>query len=967
MNLSKGEYVVNDEPRRKPLIPDVIRKPISLVWACVVPQLCLLAYHLWVWDLVKGEVDERGRTAFLSVLVASVVMMGLVSLVVLVMRRLKRQLDWKVASLLFIAHVAFLWYIVPQAQHMMPSTVAAWMLSPAQLVFMAFTLVMPALFFCCVHIAASEAKLTPGKDVGATVGLIIGPPALWYALVNLPHSITRHLWAHGVVGMLFLFITTAVVLCAFVRLLLYVYAKLGKSWLLLFLGSLILPLGGLILNIKIPFPCDLQDWSVYALTVLNAVAVMLPIGHEPSRNRLTIWCARCATYPFTLYFFLLFLPFLPLSIPAMIAAGGGFLILAPTFLFVVHSRVLLTEARLLSNRYRSRQLVALCVLMICVMPATYTARALLHKAALTDAIELVYHPDYKSADVYVDRAGVAQALKRLRNMKEGKYIPFLSDYYNAIAFNGMVLPDRKIMEMERVLLDERPLDIGSQQNDQIFDFFTGGFGRRRAPWQGRRTQISRDVDLTDASVSHEVSNAVCTASLVLTMRNTNQPLSEFVADLDIPEGVLVSGYWLDVAGEKVPGRLFDRKSAEWVYHMIRDTTRMDPGLLVYQDPNTVRLRVYPFARNETRYCGIEFTMPAGMNPVIKVGDQSVRLQDGAQLAMPGVARAVLPSGQQSVTIPAGWKAMPSTTRTPVLHFLVDASESAAADIESNLKQMSEVMALNRELLCKVTLVNSGSWSLTDRPVSGEDAISLTRATLADDSSFFAGFNAGRAVRYATLQSLDDPLAHKQVPCFVIVTKEEQQAGMLDDLGEFSRLRPDTLGYAFASDIVAEALITKPVHVLRAGGKTGVVSAEDGGVVVLDDGPIEILSSETGESVALAPGLEFDADTVYARGMGLWADYRSTVYDPPSADAARRGLIAEAREIGILYPEASYIVLENTAQWKMLERAEKQALGADSALEFDEFDAPAPSVLVLLGGFLLYGAVRKRGRRGLSSG
>ncbi len=951
---------MKDETGRKALIPDVIRKPIALVWACIVPQLGLLAYHLWVWDLIKGEADDDGSLGFKSVLIASVAMITLVALVVMGMRYMKRRLDWKVAGLLFVAHAAFLWYVVPQAQHMMPATVANWMLSPAQITFMAFALVMPALFFCGVHMAAVEPKLSPGKDIGVTFGFLLGPPAVWYAFMNLPHSITRHLWAHGIVGMLFLLIMTVVMLCAFVRLLLYLYAKVGRSWWLLFFGGLVLPIGGLLLNVKIPFPCDLQDWTVYALTVLNAAIVMLPLGHTPSRNRLVIWCGRCATYPFTLYFFLLFLPFLPLSIPAMIAAGGGFLILAPTFLFVVHSRILLTESKMLRTRFGPWALIALSVLMLCLMPATYTARALLHKAALNDAIALVYHPDYKSADVSVNRAGVAQALKRLRNMKEGKYIPFLSDYYNAIAFNGMVLPDRKIMEMERVLLDERPLDVGSRRDPELFDFFTGGLGSRRASWLGRRGRVPRDVNLTDVSISHETADGICEASLVLAMRNTNVPLSEFAIQLAVPEGVLVSGYWLDVGGEKVPGRLFDRKSAEWVYHMIRDTTRMDPGLLVYKSPGTVRLRVYPFGRDETRYCGINFIMPAGMNPVISVGDKTVRLQPEDDLRIStGVALAALPNGQQSITVPARVSGLAPTSRVPFVHFLVDASRSAEADVESNLKQMSDVLARNEELLCKVTLVNSGSRALTSEPVPGAEAITVARAALAQKSVFFGGLNAGRAIRYATLKSLDDPSVHERVPCFVIVTKEEEQAGMLADLDEFDRLRPDAVAYAFASGIPPEALMSKPVHIFRAGGKIGVVSAERGGVAMLDAGTVEVLAAESGEFVRLQPDIEFAADSIYARGMQLWADYRSTVYDPPSADEARKGLIAEARDIGILYPEASYIVLENSAQWKMLERAEKQALGADSALEFDEFDTPGPPVLVLLAGFLLYSAVRQR--------
>ena len=66
----------------------------------------------------------------------------------------------------------------------------------------------------------------------------------------------------------------------------------------------------------------------------------------------------------------------------------------------------------------------------------------------------------------------------------------------------------------------------------------------------------------------------------------------------------------------------------------------------------------------------------------------------------------------------------------------------------------------------------------------------------------------------------------------------------------------------------------------------------------------------------------------------------------------KSIVATSRETGILLPATSYIVVENSAQWKMLQMKEKQKLGSLEALEFME--TPEPGFWILLAGLLLFG-------------
>jgi hypothetical protein len=55
------------------------------------------------------------------------------------------------------------------------------------------------------------------------------------------------------------------------------------------------------------------------------------------------------------------------------------------------------------------------------------------------------------------------------------------------------------------------------------------------------------------------------------------------------------------------------------------------------------------------------------------------------------------------------------------------------------------------------------------------------------------------------------------------------------------------------------------------------------------------------------------------------------------------------------------VVENSAQWEMLRRKEKQKLNNQNALEFQETPEPTAALLLLAGGALLLARRRSGGR------
>jgi len=87
--------------------------------------------------------------------------------------------------------------------------------------------------------------------------------------------------------------------------------------------------------------------------------------------------------------------------------------------------------------------------------------------------------------------------------------------------------------------------------------------------------------------------------------------------------------------------------------------------------------------------------------------------------------------------------------------------------------------------------------------------------------------------------------------------------------------------------------------------------------------------------------------------------------PGSSVNGTTGLIKASRTQGVLIRSASYIVVENSAQWKQLELSEASKLNQNAALEFRE--TPAPSFIWLASAYaawLVVSRFRIQIRRGL---
>jgi hypothetical protein len=649
-------------------------------------------------------------------------------------------------------------------------------------------------------------------------------------------------------------------------------------------------------------------------------------------------------------------------------------------------------------------MVAALAACLLVIPAACLLRNEVDRRTLDQAVNAVFNPDYTATRVTINTDSLSRSLERMDDMKHGIYLPYLSDVYDAMVFRGMVLPDEKATLIKQSLIGK------TRDKVKRGGLFGSGFlGMRSRNPRGNRWSggVTRNVVVASHEVERRQTNGIAEAEIRFVLENRGGANGEFSEAIAVPEGVLVRGFWLDVNGTNKPAQLRERKAATWVYEMIRDMTRRDPGLVVYEDDRSVRLRVFPFAAGEKRRCGLSFRFPSELHPSITFRDTSIALTEevGADLraapesgenisgtdraraysavavastAKAGRSRstsasaisATLPGGESALVIPAAVMTnLPSFRREVVAHLILDQSACAETNRAAVVARARAALAALPDSInwVRLTWANYEQEDLPGKPVSREEANRILEHT--PSLPCRGGFCADRVITRVLLadsKSPGLPAPAGYVPLFVVVPAPGSTPVRATNLAPFMRLAPDlpssviydgsglqripfnstVPGRCFPAD-----LMPSPVVLIHHGTST-LVAADRDALVFAPAGQHAgwaVWVPESSRFEPIAPAVTC-TDPAYLQGLSLWSRHRALTWTPGAVEAALPGLVGDARKAGVLIPEAALIVLETKSQEVMLARKEKQSLGANSALEFDEVNtkpAPAPAAWLLI--------------------
>lgn len=951
------------------ILPESLCRPVWLAVSGLFPWLLLLAANFYLLDPVWGEMSPEQLNRA-KIWLGAGVLMAVLHAGVAGARALRRETTrLPELGVLVLLAVGYLWLSVAWllGEKLVPASVSRWILPPENLLGIQFLLAVPPLFYGLLRLACFETRSRfIAGPVAAVVATTLGPALMFGGgmLMSLFGIATGRLlgsealphWAHQifVYGYIVVFVALSVLTLAGVLRLgagAFLWTRgLSPLWTVLLNGAfcLLMPLGGLCLNISIPFPVDFQNAVVYLLATINGLLLAWPAPADPRWRRVR-WVAVAAFFPFSLYFFLIFLPWMPLALPAIMALGAGFLILAPIVLFGVHLQELMQGwQKALDDGGRVRSCLVVMAAMA-ILPGFLLGQTLADRLALRAALDYIQRAPYRENLPAIDAARAASTLHRMRDMQQGQYMPVLSEVYKEVVFDGMVLQQEKIR--------------------QFYRFFTGSDLPAVRPGVFRG-MLSQDAVIRSTNRINPFANGRVIArpalspagsaegwsryTLDLGLLNDSSQPGEYVGRLRLPEGMWITGMELDIGGKMVPAKVFEKKTALWVYQKIRDTDyRRDPALVFYEDSGEVEVRVFPFTAQQTRPARLALLAAPGVAPRVRLDGMEVSCLL-ADPPAPASSRPVAVATSRGTVVVLPQDSCAAVERPRAVHFIVDRSVGGPDD-NAVSAVMARVMADMGVAAARVTEANYRSVTHKNPLASGE-----TPACRLDRAGGFGFERAVKTVLAGQASSSEEPAGPGTATLFVAVVKDPKNMlkeergkgwlGLAEDAEVYGvATASGTEWRRWSDDQPSGRPVVRAAAVLRQGadvrtvlpGKTSRMLEFPGAT----SGPVQVFDGRGWIPVGAASGM----DPKIVQGLEAWmAAVCMDLY--PEQEA---GLFPEAvrlaREAGILTPPTSLMVVENSAQWKMLERKEKQKTAAAKEFDFEEEPpvTPEPATWMLL--------------------
>ena len=286
---------------------------------------------LWVnwrsYDTISGDLGEE------SALIRSVVLGSGIALVVahvaLAAWLIGRRLSPAVSIVGLLPPMAYLTYLILNVWSAIPDGASRWILTEERVMIHQLTGLMPAILYFGLVLMANKAREMASAFVGAVC--LSGLAMLSVAVIDADASPVL------VVALMMLAMLFSLGLLRALIGFYKVISKASPGWLpgMGFLLAGVFPFVGLYVNKEVPFPYDFQTTGVYVLAAVNVLVLSLPRFSNPVARRF-LWVCQCVMLPFTLYFFVTFLPFFPFAVPGLMVYGGGLLVLVPVALALFH-------------------------------------------------------------------------------------------------------------------------------------------------------------------------------------------------------------------------------------------------------------------------------------------------------------------------------------------------------------------------------------------------------------------------------------------------------------------------------------------------------------------------------------------------------------------------------------------------------------------------------------------------------
>jgi len=917
-----------------------ILKPKWLLVANIIPSTILLIIFSGEYSIIKSLLTENGIFLWQIFGLAILTLLLTNTVYITHLYRNARLVSASYAAIALVLYIILLYQYGLYSRELLPFSIPQWMISDSLELYLGSFLMPSLVYFLLVlviHFVPEEKPPAAWKSFAIAITI----PVIWYIVMQVLLPLWKPFGStYATHALLIIFISLTVLFLYFLMRgvliigqnksnFLYKYQLIWKLPI-----ALIFPLLGLALNngdlsSLSPFGSggvfgDFGNHWFAILAVLNGLFIVLP-NLERRQYRLVLFAARSLTYSFTLYFFFVFIPYLPLSVAAIVLFGAGFLMLTPLLLFMIHTKQLIDDYHYLKPLFSNRVIFPSLVSGVLVLPIIVTLSYMHDGTVLNETLDYLYSPDY-SKQYSIDKESLGKTLEIIKSHDRSRArglasssTPYLSAYFNWIVLDNLTLSRGKIDLIESVF-------FGARKKENLFNIINND-----------EVEISQ---ITSTSNYDEKKQAwISLVDLEISNRSDSSRFAEYATTINLPEGVWISDYYLYVGNKKENGILSEKKAAMWVFSRIRGENR-DPGILYYLSGKKVAFRVFPFARQETRKTGIEFIHKEPVqlsidNRKIQLGNSKLHKNVEPQ-----------PSTQILYLSTKEKQSLDLLYRTPYLHFIVDSSLATDQLKDKLTKRIDDFMQKQKlgHLKTKV--------SFTNTYVTTHELDTSWREKFTAYSAE-GGFYLDRAMKKVLLQHHKARAA--DYPIIIVVTDDISKAILNKDLSDYSFAFPETEHFynlMVDGQLSVHSLLNKPLQPISikkdAKFKHAVRAYPD------SEAPSAYIANTNKPSVVLLS----DTIEISSRGMDkkswdtallLHGHWLTQLIHPERAESAWLQLVRQSFHSGIMTPATSYIVVENESQKMILKKKQEQILSGNMALDpGDEIERMSEPGLLYLG-------------------
>lgn len=917
-----------------------LKKPFWLLLIFVGPLALLLILFNETYQIIESLLtkNQKNLWAIFGTYYSILIGFCLVYVVVLMIR--KKNVDTPTAWIVLLINILNITFFFFFIDKVLPSDIPEWMFTSDDLTIYPYSFLIPGALYSLIVLVLNYTPKPQSTNAYINIAPIIGIPFLVIFIsmsINVfgYHGVASIFWFKYLPIFLLVFLT-----CGFLFFLirfifiLSVKSKRKDTTLLVFkiACTCIFPILGLYFNNGINsygggIFGDFQDPLYYVFSIINGIALCVP----DSKNNLIRWCVfivRSILFVFILYFFVIFLPYLPLSILAIIAVGFGFLMLAPIIIFVYQLSAIRSDMIYLKSIYHKGIVNVVFYLSVLVLPVAFTINYQLDRNELDRIFTFLYDRSYDDDKHYTfDTKRVERLLNHIQEVKSVriKHTPFLDSYYNWIVLDNLMLSDKKI--------------------DQISGIINGNTLNSKIPLFNWFTFPLQNANLDDHYVESTYNGNHWTSYVHLEAATEESTDTEFRIYLSTPRDCFISNYYLKINGNKEYGILAEKKSANWIYNNIVKTRR-DPGLLNSIGYNKYILKVFPVNQGHKIITGIEFTHKEPIeisvnDTVIRLGDPNKmskeiqKIMDGKGVFIPSIAKLKLPT----------------TVRNPEYHFIIDRSKNSKLSklqLEKIINNLKDSLPNSEHL--KIWETNYDNLQLSTKNWKNE------LHSLKTQGGFYPEF----LMKKILVQSYQN--SSNTCPIFILITKKSSSISILDGFSNLMFSIPDMRHFYSCN----ENMICFE-HELESGKK-----GEEKSLQQIKPDSLYVYNWKK-EQYYLPFDIHSDylfttnsskAITKWQQGVALNEKMNNYALKPQLKDEWL-SIVQSSMKSGILTPYTSYISLENQAQKKALLHKQKEVLQSNKHFDLEEAEEMSePNVLwyilVMFFGYFLYTKKRKAG-------